>query len=85
MYSIRDAAVSVYHPPYFQANDYEALRSFATVANDSKTSIHQHPQDYDLYYIGEYDDNTGKMSPLDTPQHLKKASEMMQKTAENPA
>lgn len=73
VFSIRDAKSEVYNTPFFQKTHGEAERSFRTAANDDKTQINKYPEDFDLYYLGEYDDNTGQVTPLDTPQHVLKA------------
>lgn len=73
MYSIRDSKVGTYHPPIFQKTHGEAERNFTTIAKDDKTQVGQYPEDFDLFYIGDYEDNSGKVSPLDTPQHIMKA------------
>lgn len=73
VYSIRDAKAEVFNTPFFQKTHGEAERSFRQLCNDEKSTVATFPEDYDLYYLGEYDDNTGKMSSLDTPQHVIKA------------
>lgn len=78
MYSIRDQKSEVYNLPFFQKTHGEAERSFRTTAMDQKTTICQHPEDFDLYFLGEYDDNTGKFQPNETPQHILKAIDCIQ-------
>lgn len=73
VYSIRDAKGEVYNTPFFQKTHGEAERSFKQVSNDEKTFIFQYPEDYDLYYLGQFDDQTGVFEPLATPQHMLKA------------
>lgn len=73
MYSVRDAKAQIYHPPYYKHTHGEAERDFRTLTNDEKSTLSQYPEDFDLYFLGEYDDQTGKMLPLDTPQHVIKA------------
>lgn len=72
-FSIRDAKAQIFHPPWYKTTHGEAERDFRTTVNDSKTTLNQYPEDFDLYYIGEYDDNSGKFQSLDTPQHVLKA------------
>ena len=72
-FTIRDQKSEVYNTPFFQKTHGEAERSFRTAVNDDQTQLSKYPEDYDLYYLGEYDDNLGKMNPVDTPQHLLKA------------
>jgi hypothetical protein len=72
-FSIRDSKAEFYNVPFFQKTHGEAERSFRQLASDEKSMISKNPEDFDLYYCGEYDDQTGTFSPLDTPQHLIKA------------
>jgi len=79
MYSIRDSKGEIFHPPFFQKTHGEAERTFHKLTNDDKSSMFLYPEDYDLYYIGEYDDNTGKLESLDTPHHIQKAVSLKSK------
>lgn len=76
MYSIRDQKADIFHPPHFQKTHGEAERNFKTLVNDPKSQPALYPEDFDLYYVGDYDDNTGKVTPLDTPQHIIKAVQL---------
>lgn len=73
IFSIRDAKAEVFNTPFFQKTHGEAERSFRTLVNDGKSTVNQFPDDFDLYYLGEYDDNLGTVKTLDTPQHITKA------------
>lgn len=79
VFSIRDAKSEVFHHPFFQNTSDEAIRSFQTAVNDPKTNFYKYPDDFDLYHIGEYDDHTGLMKSLKTPEHLKKAVHLVSK------
>lgn len=73
MFSIRDQKAECFNTPFFQKTHGEAERNFLTLARDEKSSISKYPEDFDLYYLGEYDDNLGTTKSLDTPQHVAKA------------
>ena len=73
IYSIRDAKAEIFNQPIFQKTHGEAERNFQTLVNDEKSTVFKYPEDFDLYYVGSYDDNTGLIKPLDTPQHIVKA------------
>lgn len=73
VYSIRDAKAEIFNTPFYQKTHGEAERNFRAVCNDDKSTIFQYPEDFDLYYIGEYDDIDGTFDSLDTPQHIIKA------------
>lgn len=79
IYSIRDSKGEIFNNPFFNKTHGEAERNFRDLVNDKQTTVGRHPEDYDLYHIGEYDDNTGKIQPLDTPQHIVKAVQLVQK------
>lgn len=76
IYSIRDSKAEIYNAPFFQKTHGEAERSFKTLANDQKSTVCQHPEDFDLWYLGVYNDRTGTIQSLETPQHIAKAISM---------
>lgn len=76
IYSIRDSKAEIYNAPFFQKTHGEAERSFKTLANDQKSTVCQHPEDFDLWYLGVYNDQTGTIQSLETPQHIAKAIAM---------
>lgn len=81
IFSIRDSKGEVFNTPFFQKTHGEAERNFRSVVNDGKTTVSQYPDDFDLYYLGEYDDNKGTFTTLPTPQHVAKAVNMIAKNS----
>lgn len=77
MFSIRDAKSELFNIPFMKATEGEAERDFRSVVNDEKSFPHKYPEDFDLYHLGTYDDNTGKVEPLDTPRHMVKAIQLV--------
>lgn len=71
-YSVRDMKTEIYTPPFFNKSHGEAERTFRELINDENTMPGKYPEDYDLYHLGVYDDQTGTMKVLDTPQHITK-------------
>jgi len=59
LYAIFDTATGVYEKPFFGQSDGEVKRSFMDIANDADHPIGKHPEDYSLYRLGNFDDNTG--------------------------
>lgn len=76
-FTIRDTKGEVFNTPFFQKTHGEAERSFKSLLNDQQSMVAKYPEDYDLYYIGEYDDQSGQLLGLDTPQHIVKAIQIM--------
>lgn len=72
-FSIRDSRGEVYNTPFFARAMGEAERNFEQLCNDEKSTVHAYPEDFSLYFIGEFDDQTGLMIPLKEPQHIVKA------------
>lgn len=77
VFTIKDSAVGTYHPPFFNNSHGEAERNFRDLVNDNKSTVSQHPEDFDLFYIGIYDSNQGKFIELEpTPKHMIKAQDL---------
>lgn len=76
VYTVRDSAISAFVNPFYARTHEEAMRTCAQAISDKKSAMGTHPENFDLYYLGTYEDNTGKISPLDTPEHIKKFVEL---------
>ena len=70
--SIRDSAADAYGRPFFLPSVGVAIRSFTDEVNrpSEDNQIYQHPEDFDLFELGEFDDTTGRFVLLDTPKQL---------------
>lgn len=79
--SIYDTKAEFFSPPFVQNNEVEARRSFDDVANDPKGRIYQHMEDYDLYMLGEFVDNSGELIPI-KPKSLGKARKLISRQVE---
>lgn len=78
IYAVKDLAVQAYGTPFFVRAKGEALRSFQDEANkkDGQSAIAAHPEDYELYYIGEYNDESGTISPI-VPELIARAKDLI--------
>ena len=61
--SIRDSAADAYGRPFFLPSVGVAIRSFTDEVNrpSEDNQIYQHPEDFDLFELGEFDDTTGRL------------------------
>lgn len=59
VFSIYDIKSCVFGMPFTQTNDMLALRTFGDLANDKATTICRHPEDFQLFEIGTFDDSKG--------------------------
>lgn len=59
--AIRDRAADVFGVPHFVASVGAGIRSFGDEVNraDTTNPLYNHPDDFDLYHLGEYDDSNG--------------------------
>lgn len=73
----RDIVANVYSPPIFVPNIGQAIRAFGDECKrpaqpgQPPNVLEQHPEDFELWLIGEYDDNTGQMEPGIQPDSRK--------------
>lgn len=81
LYSIRDAKAETYNTPFSAATNGIAERNFRQLVNDEKSFVSKYPDDFDLYHIGDFDTNTGKIIALDTPVHQLKAVQVLENRA----
>jgi len=42
---------------------------------DTNNTMYHHPEDFALYHLGEFDDNTGKFELLEIPKLLSSAKQ----------
>lgn len=71
--AVRDRAADVFGQPIFAPSKGVAFRSFSDEINrsDPNNQMNKHPEDFDLYFLGMYDDNVGKFSECpDQPEML---------------
>jgi len=62
LYSIHDRLLKAYLSPFAARADVEAVRQLRASMQDpqmAKSGLVTTPQDYDLYYVGTFDDETG--------------------------
>lgn len=50
-----------------------ARRSFGDAVNDPQTGVSRHPEDYQLYQVGVFDDNAGTFDKFVSPEFLANA------------
>jgi len=76
VFTVFDAKIGAYAKPFFMNTKGEAFRAWIDTVNDPNTSINKHPEDYQLYEMGDYDDATGKFENYPSPVSLGYASEV---------
>lgn len=75
VYAVLDLKVGHYQTPFYQHTHGAALRMFADAASDQTTTIYRHPEDFTLFHLGEYDDDTGTFTNRTKPEALANGQE----------
>lgn len=67
LFSVFDSATRVYERPFCAFNQAAARRSFVDHVNgdvETHGSVVTHPEDFDLFRVGEFDDESGVTTPF---------------------
>lgn len=75
--SVKDTAAQAFTRPVFVPAVPVALRSFRDEVNrsDSKDDLAMHPEDFELYEIGSFDDSTGVIEVIE-PRIIARAKDL---------
>ena len=78
MYVIHDTASGVFDLPFCMRSEAEAIRAFTDACVSADGMIGKHPEHFQLFYVGAYDDNTGKIDSV-APRHVANGIELVAK------
>jgi hypothetical protein len=79
IFSLFDEKAQTYNTPQYLAHEGEALRMLLTTLDDNKSMVSKFPEDFSLYCLGTFDDNSGKFEGYNEPQLIKRISDLVQK------
>jgi len=70
--SVKDRAADAYGRPMFVPSTGVAIRSFSDEVNraEADNQLYNHPDDFDLYEFGTFDDNSGIFDIYEQPKLL---------------
>lgn len=68
--AVRDRALDAFMQPFFAPSVGIAVRSFGDEVNRAESPMAAHPDDYDLYQLGTFDDATGRFAVGDGPRQV---------------
>ena len=70
--AVFDSASNTFGQPIFVVARGQAIRSFQDEVQRqaADNTLNQHPEDFELYLLGEYDDTTGDLRGLTSPEVL---------------
>lgn len=70
MFTVYDQKAKAYLPPWFMGELGQATRIFSDCCSSKDHQFGVHPEDYELYEVGVFDDNLGTVEPLVVRNHL---------------
>lgn len=65
IFSVYDVKAEAYLPPFYVASKGAAVRSFSDAASDPTHNFCKHAEDFTLFELGEFNDETGRIVTLD--------------------
>lgn len=74
LFSVFDTKVGAYMTPFPMKTTAEAIRAFLNSCRDPNTQFHSNPEDFHLYLVAEFDEQTGEIAPVN-PTNVAKASD----------
>lgn len=63
IFVIKDEKSGTHYDPFTMGNTIDAQRTFMQAMKNEKSMISQYPEDFNLYFLGEYDEEIGLISP----------------------
>lgn len=66
VFAVLDAKLGSFSQPFFSMSQAAGIRAFSDSVNDASNpnnQWHNHPEDFTLYMLGEYDDLTATLIP----------------------
>lgn len=70
IYSIRDAKIEAFGQPFLFVKPGPAIRAFADEVSNPQSNLFKHPEDFALFHLGYYDDETGLFTSLPQPEQI---------------
>jgi hypothetical protein len=78
--SVKDRAAEVFNRPFFVPHRNVAVRDFTDEINraSSDNPLNKHPDDFDLYLLGQFDDTVGSFIREGAPTVLVRGKDVVQ-------
>jgi len=81
--SIRDIAVDAYGRPFCAVKVEAGKRDFGDLINQAApdNKFHLHPEHFELFHLGMFDDETGKFNTFEHPRSVVLGTELVKRPA----
>lgn len=74
--AVRDSAVDAFMRPFFVPTTAFAIRSFGEEMKNKESPMFAHPEDYALFEVGSFDEESGRFENVDSPRQLVRAVDL---------
>lgn len=70
--AVRDGATGLFGQPFFVTARGQAVRAFSDEVNRRApdNDLNKHPEDFELFCLGEFDESSGRFGSLGDPEVL---------------
>lgn len=75
--AVWDVKAAAFSTPMFFATAALAVRAFSSAVEAPRSPLAEHPADFSMLRLGEFDPNSGKFTCLATPEFLCSASSVI--------
>lgn len=75
--AVRDSAVGAYLRPFYAPSVGAAMRSFYDEVNRKDSEMFRHPDDYELFELGEFEEVSAVFSMKSVPRSVCRAKEVL--------
>lgn len=79
VFSVLDTKAQAFLRPFFAVNKAVAIRQFQTECQNQQSMFSQHPEDFCLFELGMWDENSGELRSLEARVSLGYATDYMKK------
>lgn len=78
--AIKDRQLDSFITPFPMQSLGQAIRGFRDEVNNPQSDLHKHPEDYELYHIADFDQDTGALVQTDAlPKQIAIASNLIER------
>lgn len=79
IYAIKDQAIEAFSQPFFVQAQGQAVRMFMDESKNEQSQINRHPADFELWYLGDFDEQTGAITAAANIERVARAIDFINK------
>lgn len=68
VFAVKDRALEAHMRPWFAFTTGQAIRMFSDEVNNPTSDMHKHPDDYDLWHLGSWNDENANFTNVKNEQ-----------------